>query len=352
MISIRYQLFFFDPSQNRENQLNAIQPFFNSPSAIKVLLKTAKFEGKQALVYSGMEDALEDLLKKVARADTTDWLDFDFDKIAKEIDTLAKDLGLSRFELTFGDNDDQQVLGDPPERETEMLKVEGAKKDLYPTDIPEKGYWLWDDVKKNFKGEIRRRGGRDQDTKEAVHRILYTNTALKLGLIPFSFTTKTQVNDARDVLCQDIATGEEKASDLIETWERHLKSDGTLKRTKAIKYLGSDYEETSSRYYIAHQVEWTLGIDWKTLGDYLKKNHGFHVISKDHLSMTINRLTKLEIIQDEGDRVAIYVSHVFTPQQAATLTAKEDKAAIIKMLHKYSTLWYKVGTFPDVKKLS
>jgi len=351
MISIKYQLFFFDPSQNRENQLNAIQPFFHSPSAIKVLLKTAKFEGKQALVYSGMEDALEDLLKKVARADTTDWLDFDFDKITDEIDTLAKDLGLARFAVTVEDQD-EQVLGDPPEEETEMLKVEGAKKDAYPTDIQEKCHWLWDDVKKHFKGEIKKRGGRDPDKREAVQRILYTNSASKLGLIPYSFTTKTQVNDARDVLCQDIMHGEEKASDLIEIWERHLKSDGTLKRTKAIKYLGSEYEETSSRYYIAHQVEWTMGIDWKTLSDYLKKNHGFHVISRDHLSMTINRLTKLEVIQDDADRVAIYVSHVFTPQQAATLTAKEDKDSIVKMLHKYSTLWYKLGTFPDVKKVN
>lgn len=350
MISIRYFLLFFDPSQNRENQLNAVQPFFNSPSAIKVLMKTAKFEGKQALVYSGLEDALEDLLKKIARADTTDWLDFDFDKIAEGIDAFAKDLGLSKFELASSD-EDKQVLGDPPEQETEMLKVEGAKKDLYPNDIPEKGYWLWDDVKKNFKGEIRKRAGKDPDKKEAVHRILYTNSALKLGLIPFSFSTKTQVNDAKDILCQDIANGEEKASALIETWERHLKSDGTLKRTKAIKYLGSEYEETSSRYYIAHTVEWTMGIDWKTLSDYLKKNHGFHVLSKDHLSMTINRLTKLEVIQDEGDKVALYISHVLTPQQAATLTAKEDKASIIKMLHKYATLWYKNGIFPDLKKL-
>ena len=351
MIAIKYMLFFFDPSQNRENQLNAIQPLFHSPSAIKVLLKTAKFEGKQALVYSGMEDALEDLLKKIARADTTDWLDFDFDKIAEAIDALAKDLGCAKFAFVHND-DDEQVLGDPPDtdEETTMNIVEGAKKDAaYPPDVSEKNYWLWDEVKKNWRSEIRKRAGRDADQKEAVTRILYVNSALKLNLIPYSFTTVTQVNDARDVLCKDIEDGEEKASDLIETWERHLKSDGTLKRTRAIKYLGSEFEETSSRYYIAHVVEWTVGSDWKILSDYLKKNHGFHVLSRDHLSMTINRITKLEVIQDEGDKVSIYVSHVFTPQQAATLTAKDDKDTIVKMLHKYSTLWYKSGKFPDVK---
>lgn len=353
MLAIKYQLFFFDPSQNRENQLNAIQPLFHSPSAIKILLKTARYEGKDALVYSGMEDSLEDLLKKVARADTTDWLDFDFDQIKEALDALASEVGVTRFDVKIANDDDEQVLGDPPDTEFDMLKVEGAtKKSAYPPDIPEKNYWLWDDVKKHYRSEITKRGGKDADKKEAVLRILYCNSALKLNLLPFSFTTVTQVNDARDTLSQDIAQGEDKASDLIETWERHLKSDGTLKRTKAIKYLGSEFEKTSSRYYIAHAVEWTLGIDWKTLSEYLSKNHGFHVLSKDHMSMTLNRLTKLEIIQDEGDKANIYVSHVLTPQQATTLTGKKKEDEIVKMLHKYATLWYKTGSFPDVKKVS
>jgi len=352
MLAIKYLLFFFDPSQNRENQLNAIQPLFNSPSAIKVILKTAKFDGMNALVYSGMEDNVEDLLKKIARADTTDWLDFDFDQIKEAIDAMASELGVTRFDVKISDDDTEQVLGDPPEMEFTMTSVEGAaKKTAYPPDIPEKNYWLWDDVKKNYRSEITRRGGKDQDKKEAAHRILYYNSAIKLGLLPFSFTTVTQVNDARDVLAKDIEQGEEKASELIEMWERHLKSDGTLRRTKAIKYLGSEFEETSSRYYIAHAVEWTLGIDWKTLSEYLKKNHGFHVMSKDHMSLTINRITKLEIIQDEGDKANIYISHVFTPQQAATLTGKSNTNDIVKMLHKYSTSWYKTGKFPDVKKI-
>jgi hypothetical protein len=352
MISIKYQLLFFDPSQNRENQLSAIQPFFNSPSAVKVLLKTARFEGKDALVYSGQEDLLEEMLKNIARLDTTDWLDFDFDKLAQAIDDLAKELGIAKFEIKQNDDDEQQVLGDPPDEEESVMKIEAlTKSSAYPSDIPDKNYWLWDDIKKNYRSEIRKRAGRDPDKKEAVQRILYANSALKLNLLPFSFSKTTEVNDARDVLCHDIEEGEERASDLIETWERHLKSDGTLKRTKAIKYLGSEFEETSSRYYIAHAVEWTLGTDWKSLSDYLKKNHGFHVLSKDHLSMALNKLTKLEVIQDEGDTVSIYVSHVFTPSQAATLTAKSEKEAIVKMLHKYSNLWYKNGKFPDVKKV-
>lgn len=346
MIAIRYQLFFFDPSQNRENQLNAIQPFFYSPSAIKVLLKTAKFEGKKALVYSGLEDALENLLKQVGRADTTDWLDFDFDKIEDAIDALAKDLDINKIDLIV-DGGDEQVLGDPPEEGEQAMLVEGVAKKDYPSDIPEKNYWLYDDIRKSYRAEIRKRAGRDPDKKEACIRILYTNAAAKLGFVPFSFTTVTQTNTAKETICQDIEQGEEKASEFIEVWERHLKSDGVLKRSKAMRYLGSEFEETASRYYIAHAVEWTLGTDWRSLSDYLKKNHGFHVVAKDHLSMTINRLTKLEVIQDEEkDKVSIYISHVFTPHQAADLTGKSDKESIIKMLHKYSTMWYKTGKFP------
>ena len=351
MIAIKFLLFFFDPSQNRENQLAAIQPLFHSPSAIKILLKTAKFESKDAIAYSGREDDLEDLLKNVARLDTTEWLSFDdFDKIANAMDDLAKDLGLSRFNIELHDND-EQVLGDPPDMENKTL-VEGAKrKDAYPIDIPEKNYWLWDDIKKNYRSEIRKRAGKDLDKKEAVTRILYTNSSAKLGFVPFSFTTITKTNNARDEICTDIEQGEEKSSDLIAIWERHLKSDGTLKRTKVIRYLGSEFEETASRYYIAHAIEWTLAVEWRTLADYLKKNHGFQVMARDHLSMTINRLTKLEIIQDSTDTVSIYISHVFTPHQAATLTGKSDAESIVKMLHKYSSLWYKTGKFPDVKNL-
>ena len=197
MISIKYQLFFFDPSQNRENRLVAIQPLFHSPSAIKILLKTAKFEDKDAIVYSGRNDDLEELLKNVARLDTTEWLDFGFDEISKAIDDMAKDLGISRFKLEIHDGD-EQVLGDPPELdegEGDKMLVEGlAKKDMYPIDIPEKSRWLWDDIKKNWRSEIKKRSGKDLDKKEAVLRILYTHSAAKLGIVPFSFTTITKTN--------------------------------------------------------------------------------------------------------------------------------------------------------------
>lgn len=347
MILMYHLLLAFDPSQNRENQLNAIQPLFNSPSAIKVLMKTSKFEGMNFLAYTATEDKLNEFLQRVERLDVTDWLSFDFPKLKEVLNKLAADMGISVISL----DNDTIVLGDPPDKIEGAVAKKKKKKLSYPPDIPEKNYWLWDDVKKGYRSVISKRGGRDPDTKEAITRILYYNSAVKLNVLPFSFNTMTQITDARIELAKDIEDGEDKASSLIEVWERHLKSDGTLKKTKSIKYLGSDFKSISSRFYIAHVVEWTVSSDWKTLSDYLKKNHGFHSISKDHLSININRITQLEVIYEGGNKVSIYISHVLTPHQAATLTGKDKDDAIVKMLHKYATQWYKNGKFPDITKV-
>lgn len=342
MITIKYQVFFFDPSQNRENQLQAIQPMFHTPSAIKVLLKTAKFEGKQIFVFSGLEENLQPFVQRVERLDVTDWLDLDGDGIAVELDKLAENFKLARFELNNDiDYDEEQVLGDPEA----IIAARKKKKDRYPPDIPERSWWLWDNIVKTYRAAINKRCKKDNDKKLAAQRILYYHAARRLGFVPFSGTTTKQVDFNKAHLIEDIEMGEKKASKIIDIWERHLKSDGTLKRTKAIKYLGSEFEETASRYYIAHAIEWTLGTDWKSLSDYFKKGHGFQVISKDHLTMTINRLTKLEVINDTA-RVYIYISHVMTPHQAANLTGQTEQTDIVKKLHKYSLSWYRTGKFP------
>ena len=351
MIAIKYQVFFFDPTQNRENRLCAIQPVFHSPSAVKVLLKTAKFEGKDAIVYSGLEDALQAFLKQVDRADVTDWLNLDFEKMVTKLDELAEEHKLLRFELN--NQDDTQILGDPPPIEDLVYTVEAkrATRPKYPPDVSENNRWLWADIKTNYRTAIQKRCGKDPLKKDAALRILYYNAARRLGLVPYSATTTTQLTKSKSEICRDIEAGEAKASELIAVWERHLKSDGIVKKTKAIKYLGSNFEDISSRYYIAHVIEWTLATDWKSLSDYLTKGHGFHMLTKDHLSMTINRLTKLEVIQDGSDKASLYISHVLTPDQAKILTSKEDSDAIVKKLHKYSQTWYKKGKFPSLSEL-
>lgn len=349
MITIKYQVFFFDPAQNRENQLQAVQPLFHAPSAIKILMKTAKFEGKQVFVFSGMEEDLLQFVQQVERADVTDWLDLDVDGIAVEIDKLAEKCKLSRFELNMDNDTDEIVLGDPPlDDDGEEVTAARKKKNKYPTDIPERNWWLWDNMIKCYRTQINKRCKKDPDKKLAASRLLYYQAARKLGLVPYASTTTKQVDFDKAHLIQDIELGETKASEMISVWQRHLKSDGTLKKSKAIKYLGSEYENTASRYYIAHAIEWKLGTDWRDLGDYLKKGHGFQVMTKDHLTMTINRLTKLEVI-NEGECVYLYISHVMTPSQAEILTGENDKNKIVKKLHKYSLSWYKTGKFPNMK---
>lgn len=353
MIAMRYMVFFFDPSQNREYQLVAIQPIFHSPSAIKALLKTAKYEGKRAIVFSGMEDGIEQFIKVVQRKDTTDWLSMGAEELEKAMTEEAKKIGVTRFE-TDNLGEDEQVLGDPPLAGEDRIPVEGARKrkiDSYPADIPVKNHELWDSISFHFKKAVRR-VGKDIDKQEAAKRILYQTAALKLGVLPFSHTTVQRQHDLRSEICNDIEAGNDKATTLVDTWERHLKSEGILKKTKAIKYLGSDFESKASRFYIAHTIEWELGagIEWKNLCAYLTRNHALQVLSKDHLAMPINRLTKLEIIQDSQSGVSLYISHVLTPSQASTLTGKESGEEIVKILHKYSKEWYKTGSFPNIKQ--
>lgn len=346
MITIKYQVFFFDPAQNRENQLQAIQPIFHTPSAIKVLMKTAKFEDKQMFVFSGLEEDLLQFVQKVERLDVTDWLDKDGDGIAVEMDKLSENFKVSRFELNNNpEYDDEQVLGDPPEDEVTAAK---KRKGRYPADVPERSKDIWDNITKSYSRVINKSCGKDKDKKLAGQRILYYQAARRLGIVPYS-KMSDQLNIDKSKMIDDIESGEKKASKTISRWERHLKSDGTLKRAKAIKYLCSEFENTTSRYYIAHAIEWILNTDWRTLAEYFKKGYGFQVMSKDHLTLQINRLTRLEVI-NEHPSVYLYISHVMTPSQATVLTGEDDMQKIIKKLHKYSLSWYKKGKFPkDVK---
>ncbi len=339
----KYQLFFFDDTQNRELKLQAVQPFFTSPSAINILLKTVRFDGQDYAVYVGQdEDDLKAFLSKVERADLTDWLDYDFDTIKTKLDELATEYNLSRVENL----NNNEVLITGIDNDTLV-----TAKLNYPRDIPSKNYWLWDDIKKTYRKEIKERSKKNQDIKEAATRVLYMQAAKRLELIPFSLHTTTQVADLRQAISDDIVTGEEKASQLIDIWDRHLKSLNILKKSKAMRYLGSDYEQLTSRFYIAHAVDWTLvDENWKGVVDYFKKSHSFNLLAKDRLSITINKLTKIEVIYEGGVKIGVYISHVMTPKQAAMFTEKTLEVDIIKTLHKYSSQWYKKGKFPDINK--
>lgn len=360
MISVKYQIFFFDKKANRENQLIAINPTFTSPSAISALLKTARFEDKEAVVFSGRPEDIDEFLTKVQRLDLTDWLDNSVEERKELLAEYAKKFHLTFFDISdLGEN---QVLGDPPYTEKELAEawgvtltaeetscVEAAVKGI-PPDLPAENKWLWDQIGKRYREKIRDLSGKDFDKREAAQRIIYYNCALKLNMIPFSHATKNKITFLREEIARDIEKGEELASALCDTWERHLKSDGTLKKVKVIKFFGSGYEEKKSRYYLMHHIDWSLGTDWKNLFEYLKKGHGFKVVSLDQLQMAVNKFTDIDITR-QGMDVVVFITHWLTPQQAQTLTAKADIDSIVKMLNKYAKLWYKKGKFPSVKEL-
>jgi len=341
MIAIRFQVFFFDPTQNRENQLNAVRPVFTSPSAISTLLKTTKFEGKDAVVFSGEAEGIEQLLKQAQRFDTTDWLSFSIDECKAALIKLAKECELQQFDISEFAKEDSQVFGD------EIL----SKAGVYPPDLPAENKWLWDEVGKRFRNEIKR-AQPDDDRMEAAHRLIYMKAALKKSMIPFSQITTTQVSKKRDDIVEDIISGEKKADEYLEKWERYLVSDGTFKRVKAIKYGGSSYEEQGSKYTMTHVVEWTLAKDWKVLFEYLKKWQPFHVLSNTKLVMSVNKATEIVIFKDDeaSNRAFAQVVHFLTPAQASLLTCQETQVNVLKILNKYAKEWYAKGKFPNIYK--
>lgn len=341
MIAVRFQVFFFDPSQNRENQLNAVRPVFNSPSAIDTLLKTTKFEGKDAAVFSGDPKDIERLLKEAQRKDVTDWLSLSLEDCKNELIKLAEECGLSEYDMSQFSSKETQVFGD------EIV----GKAGTYPADLPTENRWLWDEIGKRYRKEIKR-AVPDEDRMEAAHRILYTTAALKKSLIPFTTVTSTQINNLRDAIVEDIVSGEKKADVQLEKWERYLTSDGTLKRVKAVKYAGTLYEDQDSRYTMTHMVEWTLAKEWKALFEYLKKWHPFQVVSNSKLTMDVTKTTDIVISKDPEvpGKALVQVVHLLTPAQASLLTGQSSQKEVLRILNKYAKEWYSKGKFPNIYK--
>jgi hypothetical protein len=149
MIAIRFLIFFYDQKEDRSHRLAAVTPLFSSPSAIKTLMKTAKFEGRPSLVVTGEKEHLEKLVKKVERLDVTDWLAIDTWEPLKEnlIKTVESLEGLSVYEPT----DEQLVVG--------KEEVLAGKK--YPPTFPVKirrfGTRSVSSIVRNLKGHRMKR---------------------------------------------------------------------------------------------------------------------------------------------------------------------------------------------------
>lgn len=342
---IRYQLFFVDPQQEKTNQLSAVDPMFTTPAAIDAILKTVKFEGKLPLIVSGGRENLLRLLQKIERLDLTEWGDFD----GRQRMAALKDL-VPTFELNVDEDigkgkSEEQVLG------LEEI-VASAKKTDYPPDLQEANRWIWDRVWDNYKEQILK--GATEEEREAIHRIIYSNSARKRGVIPWAPTTHSQIQKLRKEVRSELIRGEDKGRKLIDKVLVHLQKEGMLKVKKggvphvtAQKYFGSDY--SNSRYEFAHILEAKLspGVATDKLYKAVLHTDAFQRKGKE-LQKTVDRTTNLDVDVDDGN-VRFFIIHVLEPYQASLLTQKQGEQEILKEIDRICKLWYKTGEFPTLE---
>lgn len=331
MICIRFLVFFYDEKEDRHHRLAAVTPLFSSPSAVKTLMKTAKFDSRPALVVTGEKNQLEKLVKQVERLDVTEWLAIETweplkEKLTETVNSLE---GLSVYEAG---GDEQIVLGQV---------VVAAKK--YPVDLPPENQNLWDEIYKLYRPKIKG----DEDHKAAVHRRLYTEIAKKKGLVPWTLIPQAE---KRQEIIDKLVEGEAKAHTLIAKLVRHATSEGLIKKAKSVQFQGADQDSQGiSRYCLVHTLCWTLTQDdkWRSLVDYLLKKEAFHQVGPRMLKIKINQLTDLEIYGANFEKtVTLQICHRLTEAQTIDLIGVQVSNPI-RELNRMGQLWHDKGVFPS-----
>lgn len=331
MIAIRFQVFFIEPGAERPRMLSAISPMFSSPSAVETLTRTAKFEKRIPVVFSGEEKVLATLIQNAERLDIDKWLDLD----AEGLESALKEEGI-RLGLAYFDPRETQNRNEAP---VLALSKNGPK---YPPDLPLTSYALWDDIRKKYKSRIKM--FETQDEKEAVQRILYTQIMRKRGQVPWTTVTMTTLNSQRSQIAQELMDGFEKWERLLETFERHLTSAGLLKRACVVKFYDSGLNHENGKYELVHEMRWILtGAVWKEVTQYLLKNEAFKPHGPNMLTLPIDKSTRIEVFSDSPDTLKVYIIHFLTVEQASVLTQEKDSARIDTRLKKIMLDWYKRG---------
>ena len=331
--TIRFLIFFYDAKEDRHHRLAAVTPLFSSPSAIKTLMKTAKFVGRPSLVVTGSKEQLEILISKVERLDVTDWLKLEeWSEIEAQLKSTVQSIeGLSVYE-TYRDDDEQVVFGD-----------EIVLGKYYPTDLPAQNRSLWDSVYDTYKKLMKG----DEDTKAAIHRRLYTEIAHRQGVVPW---VSFKPNGHRSELVEKLVSGEAKASALLEKLARHSISEGHVKSAKSVKFYGADKDhEGHSVFNLTHEVVWTLAknASWKDLVKYLLGKEAFNVLGPRMLTLSVNQVTDVEIYgSDTENKVVIHIVHPLTHSQIVDLVGA-DLPDPVKELNRIGRLWHEKGKFPN-----
>jgi hypothetical protein len=342
MISIRYQVFFVDSSQEKPNQLIAVTPTFSSPAAVETLIRTLKFEDKKAIIVIGNRDDIEKLLDRVQRMDVVDWGNYEADQRAQALMDLAREFKLEVREdqLKGPEEGDNQVLGLDP--------VAVTAKVALPPDLPKQNVQLWEDVFEKYRPEIKM--GRNEEEREARHRILYKAACSVLNVIPWNSTMVNHVAQQRDAIRIEISRGEDKAVALVDRLAKWLVGEDLIKKPRSQKHFDTDFNTVGSKYEITHVVGAKTKRHWDDIAKYLLNRESFSRRGKSCLTLGVDRTTRIDV-ESDGDDLGFYIIHTLTPQQAHLLTQETEEDKVLKKLNKLVKVWYRVGEVPTLDSI-
>jgi len=354
MISIKYQVFFFDESLPRSEQLSAVQPAFKSPGAVDALLKTLRFGKTSCLVAIGTDKQITSLLTLAQKLDMTEWLKMSIEKRKEELLSLATRLGMNCSSDGLEGGDEKQVLGDDPPAYHQIEGKAPKVRMKYPVDLHPKDYDTWDAVGKEFKAELKQRG-KTPEEKMAIHRILYQSVQRKLNLPAWSATTFTQIHDERMRLRAEIVAGQAKALVVLAEMQKYLLDEDLIKNVRPLKYYDCDRHDVHHMFYMTNVVTWTLDPKrhaWLSIADYVvnkaTKKVGFSR-KQDQIRGEVDRVTELEIVKISDKEIDVYINHNITAHQASILTQEDVPETIIKEMCRLGRSWLKTGKFPSLE---
>ena len=415
MIAVKYQLFLLNPNAEKQNMLLSIDPPFNFPTAVDQVMKTSKFQDLQAVVVIGLEPQIDEYLKQVERLDVTEWLDFDCEQRKAAMKELAKSLNIEckeklrepeGEEIVYGE--DEEVTAktkyphDLPEQNREiwdavpkqsdfkigwdilkrrMKEITGSEalaapkkkpklkaiKNPYPKDLPPGNQKIWDDTPatRTDKFDLYVLEHQTEKIRVAAHSNFYEMYCAKLGVVPWSRTTVTEINDARITLKGYIIQGEEVARKVSDDLFEHLEHAGLIHKPRARKGACITRHASTNKYEISWQTPWVLkpekGQSWLQITSFIKrefaKRYAFREMdNKKRLVTSFQKgtvLTELHIVRNDESTIDVFINHYLDEGQAGILTGwgiKGDPTKIERTMLDYCNRWKKSGKFPKIEK--
>jgi len=405
VLMVKYQLFLLDPNAEKQNMLISIDPPFNFPTAVDQVMKTSKFEKLQGLVVIGLEEPIDEYLKQVERLDVTDWLDYDCEQRKAAMKELAEKLNLTCSEKLREPDSEEMVYGeeeitakkydtpiDLPEANREIWdavpkqpdfkigweilkkrmqevtgKAKPKKKNPYPKNLPAGNEKVWDEAPSTRTDKFDQMvlEHKSEVIRLAAHCNFYEAYCAKLGKVPWTHTSTTEILDARLKLKGFIIQGEEVAYKAAEDLLEHLLHAGLIFKPRARKGACISRSPENNKYEISWLTPWTLkpekGHSWLQIASFIKrefsKKYAFNEKdNKKRLTSTFQKgtvTTELAIVRNDENTINVYINHYLDEGQAGILTGwgiKGEPKKIEKTLLDYCNRWKKTGKFPKLEK--